>query len=268
MLSQPRGHNLDYLFFALIPKYFAHLHFLTQLLLALRNQVAQGHMTQQQAMERIAMMQASPAHPFQEQSAPQQLPPGFNAGGMSSGTTQQQIATLAQRGQVPTSNQMNPLQRVTQAQDSSHARQFSMLLPQGQQNGSALASRMGQNFNPSGMGLSQGPGPLQQNFIQPSPSVPHANAQSSSAPSASQPPPTGAQQVSGLSGNIAGMPLPQLRALYTQLLHIVLEGDKNLQASSSSGEGDVQLQLRAKVENNKRFLRALQDVISAKMRAR
>jgi hypothetical protein len=47
-----------------------------QFLLALRAQVAQGNMTQQQALERLAMMQASSAPPFQEQSAPQQLPAG------------------------------------------------------------------------------------------------------------------------------------------------------------------------------------------------
>jgi hypothetical protein len=64
------------------------------------------------------------------------------------------------------------------------------------------------------------------------------------------------------------MPLPQLRALASQLLRIVMEGEKNLQATSGSGEGDIQRQLRAKVENNKRYLLALQEVINAKMRAR
>jgi hypothetical protein len=213
-------------------------------------------MTQQQALERLSMMQAS-AHPFQEQSVPQQLPPGFSAGAMPSGTTQQQMATLSQRA--------------IQSQDPSQARQFSMLLPQGQQqqNGTGLASsRMGQSLNPPGIGLPQGAGSLQQNFIHPSPSVPHANAQTPSAPSASQPPPPGVQQVPSTSGNLASMPLPQLRALASQLLRIVMEGEKNLQATSGSGEGDIQRQLRAKVENNKRYLLALQEVINAKMRAR
>ena len=147
------------------------------------------------------MMQASSA-----QNVPQQLPSGFNAGGMQSGTTQQQITTLLQRAQASSNN---PLQHAIQAQDPSHARQFGMPLPQGQQqqNGSGLA-RIGQNLNP-GMGLPQGPGSLQQNFIQPSPSVPHVTAQSSSAPLASQPAPPGAQQVSGPS-NLASMTLRQL----------------------------------------------------------
>jgi hypothetical protein len=212
-------------------------------------------MTQQQALNRLAMMQASSAHSFQEQRAPQQLPPGFNTGGVPSGIAQQ-IAALSQR--------------VMQPQDPSHARQFNMLLPgQQQQNGSGIASRMGQNFNPSGMGLPQGPGSPQQNFIQPSPSVPHANPQSSSTPSTFQPPQQGTQQVSGPPGNLADVPLPQLRALYTQLGHIVTEGEKNLQAMSSSGEGDIQrLQLRTKVALNKQRMRALQEVITVKMRAR
>jgi hypothetical protein len=207
-------------------------------------------MTPQQAMERLSMMQANAVHPFQEQSVPQQLPPGFNTGGIQSGTTQQQleIATLSQ----------------------AHARQFSMLLPQGQQqNGSGLASRVGQILNPSGIGFPQGTGSLQPNFIQPSASVLHANAQTSSVPPALQPPPPVAQQVSGLSSNFyASMPLPQLRALASQLHRIVMEGEKNLQTASGSGEGDIQRQLRAKVENNKRYLLALQEFINANMRAR
>jgi hypothetical protein len=253
------------------PKYFAHVHLLVQIILALRAQVQQGNMTQQQALERLAMMQASSGHSFQqEQRVPQQLPPGFNTGGVPSGTTQQQIAALSQRAQVSATNQINPLQRVMQPQDPSHARQFNMLLPgQQQQNGSGIASRLGQNLNPSGMGLSQGPGSLQQNFIQPSPSVPHANPQSSSTPSAFQPPQPGTQQVSGPSGNLADVSLPQLRALYTQLGHVVTEGEKNLQAMSSSGEADAQRQqLRTKVELNKQRIRALQEVMTVKMRAR
>jgi hypothetical protein len=145
-----------------------------------------------------------------------------------------------------------------------------MLVPgQQQQNGSGIASRMGQNLNPSGMGLPQGPGSLQQNFIQASPSVPHANPQPSSTPSASQIPQPGAQQVSGPPGNLGDVPLPQLRALSTQLLHVVMEGEKNLQATGSSGEGDIQRQqLRAKIDLNKQRLRALHDVINMKMRGR
>jgi hypothetical protein len=226
-------------------------------------------MTLQQAHDRLATMQAS-AHSFQEQSVPQQLPPGFNTGAMPSGTTQQQIAALSQRAQVSANNQISTLQRVIQAQDPSHARQFNMLLPaqQQQQNGSDIASRMGQNLDPSEMGLPQG-GSVQQYFIQPSPSVPHVNPQPFSTPSASQIPQPGAQQVSGPPGNLADVPLPQLRALSTQLQHVVIEGEKNLQATSSSGEGDIpRQQLRAKIELNKQRLRALHEVINMKMRAR
>jgi len=217
------------------------------------------------------MIQAS-AHPFQEQSVSQQLPPGFNAGAMPTGATQQQIAALSQRPQVSANNQINTMQRVIQTQDPSHTHQFNMLLPgqqQQQQNGSGIASRMGQNLNPSGMSLPQGPGSLQQNFIQPSPSVPHANPQPSSTPSASQIPQPGTQQVSGPPGNLADVPLPQLRALSTQIQHVVVEGEKNLQAISSSGEGDSQRQqIRAKIELNKQRLRALHEVITMKLRAR
>jgi len=98
----------------------------------LPHQVHQGNLTHQQALERLAVMQAS-AHSFQEQSAPQQLLPGSNAGAMPSGTTQQQIATLSQRAHVSANNQINTLQRVIQAQDPSHSRQFNMLLPAQQQ---------------------------------------------------------------------------------------------------------------------------------------
>jgi hypothetical protein len=273
VLSQPRVMISRIFILCAHARNISLIHILFQIILALRNQVQQGNMTHQQALDRLAMMQASSAH-FQEQSVRQQLPPGFNAGAMPSGTTQQQIAALSQRAQVSANNQINTLQRVIQAQDPSHARQFNMLLPgqeqqQQQQNASGIASRMGQNLNPSGMGLPQGPGSLQQNFIQPSPSVPHANPQPSSTPSASQIPQPGAQQVSGPPGNLADVPLPQLRALSTQLLHVVMEGEKNLQAPSSSGEGDIQRQqLRAKVELNKQRLRALHEVINMKMMPR
>lgn len=260
-------------FFALTPGNISLIRILFQIIIALRNQVQQGHMTHQQALDRLAMMQAN-AHSFQEQSVPQHLPGGFNAGAMPSGTTQQQIAALSQRAQVSANNQINSLQRVIQAQDPSHSRQFNMLLPgqqqqQQQQNGSGIASRMGQNLNSSGMGLPQAPGSLQQNFIQPSPSVPHANPQPSSTPLTSQISQPGAQQVSGPAGNLADVPLPQLRALSTQLLHVVMEGEKNLQATSSPGEGDLQRQqLRAKIELNKQRYHVLQAAIHSKLRAR
>jgi hypothetical protein len=237
-------------------------------MLTLRAQVAQGNLTQQQALDRISMLQASAGHPYQGQNVPQQLPPGFNAG-MPANAIQQQMsmATLSQPDRDSTNNQINPPQRIIQAQGPSYGHQFNMLVPQGQQqqNGSGLASRMGQNLNPPGIGLPQEPASPQPNFIQSSPSIPHANAQIPSAPSASQPPP---QQVFGTSDSLTNMPLPQLRALYTQLLRIVMVGEKNLQTASGSGESDTQRQLRAKIDNNKRYLLALQELIIAKTRAR
>jgi len=44
-----------------------------------------------------------------------------------------------------------------------------------------------------------------------------------------------------------------------------MEEEKNLR---SSNEGDIQQQLRAKIEHNKLRLRALQEIINAKLRAR
>jgi hypothetical protein len=156
-------------------------------------------------------MQAS-AQSFQEQSVPQQLPPGFNAGAIPSAS-------------------------------------------------SDIASRVGQNLSPP----PQGPGSLQLNIIQPSPSYPHTNSQPSLTTSASQIP----QPVSGPPGNLEDVPLPRLCALSTRLLHVVTEGERNLQATSSSDEGDIQRQqIRAQIELNKRRLRALNELISMKMRAR
>jgi hypothetical protein len=53
-------------------------------------------------------------------------------------------------------------------------------------------------------------------------------------------------------------------------MHVVMYGEKILQDTGSSGdEGDIQRQqLRTKVELNKQRLRALQEVITTKMRAR
>jgi hypothetical protein len=127
------------------PRNISLIHILFQIILALRNQVQQGNMTQQQALERLAMMQAS-AHSFQEQGVHQQLPPGFNAGAMPSGTTQQQIAALSQR--VAANNQINTLQRAIQAQDPSHARQFNILLP-GQQQQQQQQQQPGTRFTPT-----------------------------------------------------------------------------------------------------------------------
>jgi hypothetical protein len=255
LYSQPLGHSLEYLFFALIPKYFAHMQPLIQIVLALRAQVQQGNMTHKQALDRLTMMQAS-AHSFQEQNAPQQFPPGFNAGGVPSGNAHQQMDPLSQHAQALINDQMDVLRRVIQSQEASHLRQGSQL-----QNDSG---RMPSNPNPLRMDAprdSHRLGPMQEIF----PPVPYANVPSSSAPSASQPPPG-----PNPAKSICDVPLPQLRALSTQLLHVVIEGEKTLQATCSSGEGDdiQRQQLRAKVELDKRRLRALHEVMNEKMRPR
>ena len=268
MLSQLRGHNLESFLSAPVLDPFTHLIAFAQFVLSLRRQVALGAMTQQQAREHLTRFQLQ-SHPFQDQNPPQQLPPGFPSG-MPSGTSQQQMPTFPQRAQVPNNNQINPLQRVIQAQDPSHARNMLLAQNQQQQNSSGFTSLAAQNVGPAaGMGLPQGPGSLQQNFVQPSPSVPHANAQPSSAPSGSQAPLTGGQQVPSLSGNLADLPLPQLRNIYAQLMRAMMEGEKNFQAaSSSSGDSEMQRQLQNKLEVHKQRLRALQDLIHAKLRAR
>ena len=246
-----------------VSHFLPHIHLFSQLLLALRTQVAQGHMTQQQALERLGMMQASLAPPCQEQSTPQLLIRGFSSGQMPSGTTQQQIASPSQRVQVSTNN--TTPQHVVQGQDPSYARQFSTLLPhaQQQQNDSGLASRIGQNLNTPRMTLPQGPGSLQQNLIQPSPSLPYAKAQPSSIASASQPPQPGAPQVPG-PGNLSDSQLLQLHSL--SLLQKMMELEKTLSAAGSS-ESDTRRQLRMKVRNNKR-VRVLQESIAERTRAR
>ena len=230
-------------------------------------------MTLQQARDRLAMAQAQ-AQAFPDQGVPQQLQPGFPAG-VPGGNAQQQLASLPQRPQAAVNNQM--LQRVFQGQDPSQARQFGMILTQGQQqpqqqqqqqqqNGSGFVSRPGQSFNPPGVGLPQGQASLQQSFVQPSPSVSHANVQSSSTPSASQAPPSAGQQ----AGNFSDLSLQQLRHLHGQMMRFVIEGEKNLQASSATGgEGDIQRQQhRTKLEVYKQRLLVLQEIVSAKTRAR
>jgi hypothetical protein len=222
LFRQPLGRSLEYYPSLFIPKYSAHTHPLIQIILALRAQVQQGNMTHKQALDRLSMMQASSAHSFNERSAPQQLP------------------------------------RAIQTQDALHRHQFNTHICQGPQlqNDSGLTSRMSSNPNPLRMDPSQdsqGPGTMQEIF----PPVPYANVPSSSAPSASQPPPR--------PHSILDVPLPQLRALYTQLVHIIMEGEKALRSSS---EGDIQLHIRAKLELNKSHLSALQEIIDVKVWAR
>ena len=273
MLSQQRACNLGYFLTAPIPKPFTHTHFSTQILQALRKQVLQGAMTPQQAQERFAMIQTAHPHAFPEQGVPQQLPPGFS-GGPPAGNPQQQLAALSQRSLA--SNQM--FQRVIQSQDPSLARQFNMHTAQGQQpqqhqqqNGSGFNPRAGQSLNTPGMGLPQGQASLQPSFVQPSPSVPPANVQSSLTPSTSQAPPPPGQQVPTSSTNFTDLPLPQLRAVYAQMIHTWMEGEKNLQApNTSGGEGDLQRrqQLRLKLDTYKQRIHVLQEFINNKARAR
>ena len=221
-------------------------------------------MTREQAQERLTAMRTT-AHAFQEQNAPQQIPSGFPAGGMAGGPTQQQLAALSQRPQAPGSNPMNAIQRV---QDSLHARQLNMLVAQGQQPQNSFASRVGQNLHPPGMGLPQGQGSLQQNFIQPSPSAPPANHQPSSAPSTSQPNPLGGpQQMQAIQKSFAEMPLQQLGNVYTQLARTVEEGERNLNAAGSTGgESDMQQRqaLRVRLDGQKQLLINIRDMINSR----
>jgi len=182
------------------------------------------------------------------------------------GSIQQQMAALSLHNHVPTNNQLNPLQRPIQAQDHLNARPSNMLLAQGQQqpNGSSFTSQVGQNLHPSGMGLPQGQGSLQQNFVQRTPPVPSANLQPSSAPS-SQAPSQGGQQNYNL-GNITDAPVQQLFNLFNQLKYAITEGEKKFRAAGNSGgEVDPQRQaLRAKLDSQKQVLFRIRDMIIAK----
>jgi len=236
------------------------MHPLIQTVLPLRAQVQQGHVTREQALESLTMSLASSAYPFKERSAPQQLPPGNYDGGVPRGNAHRQMGTLSHHAQVSSYDQMNPLRRAIQTQhDASHLRQLNMPIHQGPQlqNDSGLTSRMPSNPSPLRMDLPrdcQGPGSMQEIY---SP-VPCANVPSSSTPSATQPQPE--------ANSILDLPLSLLRALSTHLLHVVMEGEKTLQATGNSGASDIQRQqLRAKIELNKQRLRAFQEVINAKV---
>jgi hypothetical protein len=246
---------------------FAHIHFQAQIIQILRSQVAQGILTREQAQERLLVLRTSAAHAFQEQNTPQQIPSGFTTGGMAGGSAQQQMAALSQRPQASASSPMNSLQRVIQAQDSLHARQLNMLVAQGQQQQNNFASRVGQNLHPPGMGLPQGQGSLQQNFMQSSPSVPPSNLQSSAAPSASQPTPLGGPQNHGLQKNsFVEMTVQQLSGIYGQLMRTMEEGEKNLNAAGSTGgESDMQRQtFRTRLDSQKQLLNHIRELISLK----
>ena len=132
--------------------------------------------------------------------------------------------------------------------------------------------RAGQNLNTlqPRMGFPQGQVSLQPNFVQPSPSVPPADVQPSLMPSTSQALPLG-QRVPAPSTNFTDLPLPQLRVIYTQMVHTWMEGEKNFQTSNASGgEGDIQRrqQQRHKLDAYKQRVDALQEFIINKARAR
>ena len=139
-----------------------------------------------------------------------------------------------------------------------------------QHNGSGFAHPAGQNLNPPGTSFPQGHGPLQQNFVQPSPSIPLESVRTQSTPSASQAPSPADEQAPVLPGDLGELSLPQLRVLHAQMMCFVIEGEKNLQASSTtSGESDIQRQqLRAKLEFYNQRLLVLQGFLNAKTRAR
>ena len=218
----------------------------TPLLQVFCAQVPQRATTQQQGCQRFATTQVPPHHIqlLSEQSLSQQM-----------------------------SIQNNPLQLVVQLQDPSHAHQFSMLVPQGQpqHNDPGFASRMRQNLNHSGMGHPQGQVSFQESFVQNSLSVPLADIQVFSTPSTPQAHPPPGHQVPVQSTNFTDLPLPQLRTIYAQMIHMWTEGEKCLQASGTSGgEGDIQRrqQLRLKLDTYKQSMLALQEIIINKERTR
>ena len=221
----------------------------TPLLQGLRSQVLQGAMTQPQGCLRFARTLVPPHHI--------QVP--------SDQDFLQQTGNQCRDG---------PLQLVVQLQDASHARQLSLLLPQDQQqyNGSDFASRMGQNLNHSGMGHPQGQASLQQNFVQNSLSVPPTDMRFSSTPSTSQAHPPPGQQVPVPSTNFTDLSLPELRSLYAQMIRTWMEEEKGLQASSTcgGGEGDIQRrqQLRLKLNAYRQRVFELQEFMNTKARAR
>lgn len=253
MSTQPSSHSLEYLFFASTSKYSTHAHPLIQTALALLRQANQGDMYKQ-TPDHLAVTQATFAHSFKEESASQQLPPGINTGGVPSGNACHPVDALSQHAQVSIDDQKNLPRHLIQTEDALHPPWLDTYRCR-----LGLTSRMPSNPNPLGMDHpqdSQGPGLMPINFRR----VHYANVPSSSASSAFQPPPE-----PNPVNRFHEVPLSQLRDLFTRLAHIVMEGEEYLR---SSGEGDIQSQLRARLELNKRRLRALQEIINAKLRER
>jgi hypothetical protein len=209
--------------------------------------VLQGIMTPQQARERLAMTQTSLPRSFPERNV---------------------------IGQLSSNNQISPHRQVVQAQDPSYTYEFSTFVAQDQhqqQNGSVSGFDVpaGQNFNHPGLGHPHGYASPQQSFVRPYPSAPLANVQYSSMPPTMQELPLAGQQVPVTSSNFTELPFAQLRLLHTQMLRVVMDGEKSIQAISTTGpEGDIQRQqLRVKVDAYKQRLLILQEFINAKIRA-
>ncbi|KAH9057859.1 hypothetical protein EDB87DRAFT_975753 [Lactarius vividus] len=230
----------------------------------LRDQIMRNLMTHEKAQEHASVFQTSTSYAFQGLNIPQQISSGLATGGMAGGYTRQQMAALSWRERAPASNPRNSLQRGMQAQqDSRYARQLNTAAQGQQQNGSA--SRVGQNRHSHEMGLPRGQVSLQQNFIQPSPSVHSANIQSSVAPPASQPTPLGGAQVHGHHKNFAEMPVPQLSNVYDQLTRAVKDGEKNLNAAGAGRRNDMRRRaLRARLDSQKQLLINIRDLINLK----
>ncbi|KAH9006663.1 hypothetical protein EDB83DRAFT_729665 [Lactarius deliciosus] len=188
------------------------------------------------------MFRTSASHAFQGLNIPQ-IPSEFATGGSYA---QPEMAALPRRSQAPASNPI----------DSLHARQSNMLVADGQQQQNGFASRVGPP---------QGQGPLQQNFIQPSPSVPPANLQFSVVPSASQPTPLVGTQMRGHHESFAEMPAPQLFNVYSQLVTVVEGGAKILNAAGTGCGSDIQRQaLRSRLDSQMQLLTNIRDLIISK----
>ena len=116
------------------------------------------------------------------------------------------------------------------------------------------------------MGLPQGQGSWQQNFIQPSPSTHPVNLQPSLACSTLQPNPLyGLQQMQAIHKNFIEMQLLQLTSIYGQLARMVEEGERNLNAAGNTGgESDMQQQqaLGAQLDGQKQLLIHIRDLIN------
>jgi hypothetical protein len=217
-------------------------------------------MTLQQAGECYAMLLDSAAVPLR--SDPQYMPPTVPSGGIAGHPTQQQITALSQHAQASVTNQMNPLQRVVQAQDRPNYRPLNSRLTRSQQPPNDRASftpRTRHIFYDSGLGFPQGQGSRQQNLGRPHPSVHSARLQSYSALS-SHAPSQGGQQMLSLD-NLADAPISRLVDIFNQLARSVTVGEKTFHVSTVGGSDPRR---RAKLDSRKQMLRRIQEITIAK----